>query len=365
MKFNSNLIAASMVGLLAASVDARECKALAMSGGGSNGAWEAGVLWGFAHYGNPEDFYYDVVTGISAGSINTAGIAGFAPEEVIEASEFLSDTFTKINNPQIWAYWPNITPVAGEGIKWELGLAGFLTEQGALNDAPALETLREILAAFPEGYKRTVVLGAADVDNGAYHQFTDRNTAWNDLHRAAMSSASIPGIFPPQKWNGTAYMDGGTIWNINIDAAVKECIAKGYLEEEIVLDIYICFYDTVDTEPSVSKNALQNWLENWHIHRFYSDITATYEEMVAYPNVQFRHYMMNTDPALGFGMLNFNQDVTWPLQQVGRAAAQEALAAGTGVGFEAVKNWTENVDEVKSKFKNFAHYYRHQVSSRQ
>ena len=47
-----------------------------LSGGGSNGAWEAGVLWGFTHYGNPADFAYDVVTGVSAGAINTIFFAG-------------------------------------------------------------------------------------------------------------------------------------------------------------------------------------------------------------------------------------------------------------------------------------------------
>ena len=32
------------------------CTALILSGGGSNGAWEVGVLWGLTHYGDPEDF---------------------------------------------------------------------------------------------------------------------------------------------------------------------------------------------------------------------------------------------------------------------------------------------------------------------
>ena len=50
-----------------------KCRALALSGGGTNGAWEAGVIWGLTHYGQKEDFYYDVNTGISAGSINTIG----------------------------------------------------------------------------------------------------------------------------------------------------------------------------------------------------------------------------------------------------------------------------------------------------
>ena len=54
-----------------------------LSGGGSNGAWEVGVLWGFVHYGNPADFEWDYMTGISAGAINTAGFVGWAPGEEI------------------------------------------------------------------------------------------------------------------------------------------------------------------------------------------------------------------------------------------------------------------------------------------
>ena len=55
-------------------VSAAPCKALVLSGGSNNGAWEIGVLWGLVHYGDPTDFYWDVVSGISAGAINAAGI---------------------------------------------------------------------------------------------------------------------------------------------------------------------------------------------------------------------------------------------------------------------------------------------------
>ena len=50
-----------------------------------------GVMWGLVHYGNPEDFYWDVVSGISAGSINAAGMAGWYSNEVVEMTEFVSD----------------------------------------------------------------------------------------------------------------------------------------------------------------------------------------------------------------------------------------------------------------------------------
>lgn len=53
------------------------CTGLVLSGGAARGAWEAGVLWGFLHYGDPNDFKYDVVTGVSAGSINAASLCGW------------------------------------------------------------------------------------------------------------------------------------------------------------------------------------------------------------------------------------------------------------------------------------------------
>ena len=63
-----------------------KCRALALSGGGTNGAWEAGVVWGLTHYGAPTDFYWDVHSGVSAGSINTIGLIGWEPSQTVEAT---------------------------------------------------------------------------------------------------------------------------------------------------------------------------------------------------------------------------------------------------------------------------------------
>jgi len=65
----------TVAALMGATVSAgdKKCRALVLSGGGTNGAWEAGVIWGLTHYGDPTDYYYDVHTGVSAGSVNTIG----------------------------------------------------------------------------------------------------------------------------------------------------------------------------------------------------------------------------------------------------------------------------------------------------
>ena len=92
-----------------ASVDGK-CRALVLSGGGTNGAWEAGVLWGLMNYGDPADFAYDTVSGISAGALNTAGIAGFRPEQGLEMGQFLSDRWAHLTNDQVYQDWPGGLP---------------------------------------------------------------------------------------------------------------------------------------------------------------------------------------------------------------------------------------------------------------
>jgi predicted acylesterase/phospholipase RssA len=81
---------AALAAICIASVQAVKCNALVLSGGANRGAWEVGVMWGLAHYGVPQDYYWHVISGISAGAINTAGTAGWAPEEVVEMTEWLS-----------------------------------------------------------------------------------------------------------------------------------------------------------------------------------------------------------------------------------------------------------------------------------
>jgi NTE family protein len=57
----------------------KTCKALSLSGGGSRGAFEAGVLWGLYHTDPDKTAYaYDVVSGVSAGAINAFQISLFA-----------------------------------------------------------------------------------------------------------------------------------------------------------------------------------------------------------------------------------------------------------------------------------------------
>ena len=71
---------------------------MVLSGGGTNGAWEAGVIYGLLHNGNPEDYEWDVVSGVSAGSINAALLSAWEKGDELMASEHIVDKWVSLDN---------------------------------------------------------------------------------------------------------------------------------------------------------------------------------------------------------------------------------------------------------------------------
>ena len=135
------------------------CRALLLSGGGNNGAWEAGVLYGLVNYGNPADFAYDVITGVSAGSINTTALAGWAIGSEVEAAQWVSDLWKNLKTSDVWK-------------DWSLGkISGITIMGGAVDNAPLHSYLRSVLSQFTD-YARRVTIATVNVGNGEYTEFT-------------------------------------------------------------------------------------------------------------------------------------------------------------------------------------------------
>ena len=110
INFQKALVAAALMTNQTIANEDGKCYALTLSGGGSEGAWEAGVIWGLVNYGNIEDFEWEMVSGISAGAINTAGLIGFHPKDGVKNAQFLSDQWASIKNSDIMQLWGGATP---------------------------------------------------------------------------------------------------------------------------------------------------------------------------------------------------------------------------------------------------------------
>ncbi len=78
-----------------------------MSGGANKGAYEAGVVHGLSHLLNGTDAHYDVVSGVSAGALNSAGIAMWPSDQPKEMSEWLVGFWKTVTSDMVYQNWPN------------------------------------------------------------------------------------------------------------------------------------------------------------------------------------------------------------------------------------------------------------------
>ena len=291
------------------------CYALVMSGGGSNGAWEAGVLWGLHHYGDQKEYEWDVVTGVSAGAINTSAVVMFSPDDPGMA-QFISDTWVSLTDKDIWQIWPDEKHA--------------LTERPSLLDNSNLGPfLQSIITQFPEGYKRKFTLTAVDVENGDYFKFDEVNTVVSELHQAAVSSASIPVFFTPNHYKDRYFIDGGTVWGVNVDSAIEKCLEIVDSPDKITVDVLLC---GDKPQPIKSKNTtISNWQYANDLHKFYDRGHSIVEQMMAYPAVNYRHLFVQQ--VMATNELEFSNEATWPLQEEGRQNAKDMLQKEEGYGF--------------------------------
>lgn len=154
---------------------------------------------------------------------------------------------------------------------------------------------------------------------------------------AAKSSASIPGVFPPNYFKGKYLMDGCTIYNANILSGIEMCKAKGFKESNIVVDVYNC--GTVDISVQAKEGHTRaNWERDHYIRSSYGFETYLYDIMQQYPKVDYRYVVGVDFDYSEFSLLDFSSTNTNRFQDEGRKAAAAALSKGPGVEADRIFN---------------------------
>jgi len=110
------------------------------------------VLWGLVNYGNPQDYEYDVVAGVSIGSINASGLAMHEIGNETEAADFMYKAWEEIRSKDIYRKWP-------------LSFVEGLYLESMYDSSPAYETLKRLLSPF-HTYGRAFSLSTVDVETG-------------------------------------------------------------------------------------------------------------------------------------------------------------------------------------------------------
>jgi predicted acylesterase/phospholipase RssA len=188
---------------------------LAISGGGANGAYGAGLLVGWSKTGTRPQF--TMVTGISTGAL-TAPFAFLGPayDEELEEVYTTMDSSSIFHRRRLWSI------IGGDSLVDSAPLAR------VINKYVTDELIAEIAVEFRRG--RALFVGTTNLDAG-------RPVIWNigriadsgdpgagDLIRSILrASASVPGMFPPVYIEVTA-PDGTTYTEMHVDGGTSSQI---------------------------------------------------------------------------------------------------------------------------------------------
>lgn len=192
------------------SLNPGEINALTLSGGGSSGAFGAGILSGWSKTGTRPKF--DVVTGISTGAL-IAPFAFLGPDYDDE----LTEAFTTVSDDDIFKF---------------TGLRGVLRTASVTSNEPLRkmlgkyiteEVVNKVAIEYSKG--RRLLIGTTNLD-------ADRPVIWNmggiaasgrpdrvQLFREVIiASTSIPGVFPPIYFDVSG--DGRKYHEMHVDGGV-------------------------------------------------------------------------------------------------------------------------------------------------
>jgi Patatin-like phospholipase len=178
---------------------------LVLSGGGSRGAWGAGVLRGWRENANKPRPTFRLVTGVSTGAL----LATYAFLGQPEDDDLLERAYTTIRTKNI--YHDKFLPFAlfSDSIKSSKPLKRTIAKYITTN------TLNRVAAAWKAG--RELCVGTANLDTGRLVIWDLTKIAADvtnpqrlELYREVVyASASVPIAVPPVNISGTLYCDGG------------------------------------------------------------------------------------------------------------------------------------------------------------
>jgi len=189
-------------------------KAIVLSGGGANGAYQAGAL---KYILGMLGVQPDIVCGTSVGAINASFLAQFKKGEEIRASVELVNLWKGINTAHIYKKWYH-------GLLWYLPV---LWKESVYNTAPIQKLLRENLdpQKIAESGKQLRVVGVS-FTTGECRRWGETDPL---LVEGVLASSSFPIFFQPVMVDGIPYTDGGLRDITPLNAAIELGATEVYI----------------------------------------------------------------------------------------------------------------------------------------
>lgn len=319
----------------------RTCRGVALQGGGDRGAYEAGALYGLVKNAkNPEDFHYDVVTGVSAGSINSLAMMIYGKGEEEQMVDFLINSWKATGQKDVFHQWPG-------------GYAeGLLFRSSLVNNDPELGYLRSQIYRAPN--QRMGVLVTTDINTGEKLAFTEED--WDEDQEFAahvgLFSSAIPALFKYRNYENHTFIDGGWAESIDMEDVILRCRSIADDDSDIIIDVIYCANATVIDGSAAKFNGLQMYTRGQNIVTWRkSNFLYTFTKQ-SFPEVQWRYFLVpstklpNQEIPLDFKPENLDYMI-----KLGISDAIRVMNQGEGVSAEAA--YREMINSMSPGVENY------------
>lgn len=169
-------------------------RALVLSGGGSKGAFQVGVLKSLIESGYSARGY-KAIAGVSVGALNGAYLAQFKPANFLLAVSKLEDFWMKVKTRSVYKRW------------FPFGKLHGLWKSSIYDSSPLKKMVEENID--PEKIRSSGIqlrVGAVDLGTGDYVSFGPDN---GDIRKAVLASSAFPAMLEAIEKDGRTFTDGG------------------------------------------------------------------------------------------------------------------------------------------------------------
>jgi hypothetical protein len=304
---------------VAQSPSSKKCRALVLEGGGDLGSYEAGVIKGFIDNLPAEEVQYDVITGISVGSVNAGGMGQFAKGDEKNMIDFLLNVWLNVTASDIYQNWPY-------GI-----IEGLLYKSSLYDASPESDFLSNNLK---QTIKRRISIGATDISTGELIRYDGETLNRTDLIQAIRASSAIPVAFPYIKFDNRTFMDGGVEAFSDYTAAVDRCREVVDDDKDIIIDSVFCFgFNLSGFDPDNQKTLGMLWrfMQIESNKLLLGDLLHTHND---FPDVNFRYTVIPNKILPSLIPINFNHKQIEEMIQMGIEDAKEVIGKGEGVSHQ-------------------------------
>lgn len=188
-------------------------RALVLSGGGSKGAYQVGVLKYLLGF---EGRQYDIICGTSVGAINGATLSMYKEGDEARSIQDLEKFWLSISTRSIYK-------------RWALGYLSVLWRSSVYNSKPLQKLIRSNLCAEAiRASGKQLSVGAVSLKTGEYRTWNEKDP---EIVEAVMASGAFPGVLLPVEIGGELWIDGGVRENTPLGKAIE----LGATEIDVIL----------------------------------------------------------------------------------------------------------------------------------